>query len=105
MNWLLLIAGIILLLLMIKGLALLEKKKAKSMSISNQIKQNSLMVPLGIVLLFLLAFLPYQVWVLFGRPQGWEILYIFGFSELITIVLCFWFYSREMRQMKLNEYN
>ncbi|MBU9711891.1 hypothetical protein [Evansella tamaricis] len=102
MNWFLLILGIILLLLTIKGIAFLEKKKTTK-SLSNEIKQNSLMVPLVIVLMFLITFIPYQIWNLFGNPVGWEILYIFGFSGVITIVLCFWFYGYQIEHKSTNE--
>ncbi|WP_100407770.1 hypothetical protein [Bacillus solitudinis] len=100
MNWILLILGITFLLLIIRGIAFLEMKKDKSLS--KEIKQNTLMLPLGIVLMFLIAFIPYQIWVLFGSPVGWEILYIFGFSGVITIVLCFWFYSNQIKQKRTN---
>ncbi|QOY38154.1 hypothetical protein AWH56_011815 [Anaerobacillus isosaccharinicus] len=97
MNWLLLILGIILLLLTVRTLACLEKKKNKSLLI--EIKQNLKMVPLGIVLMFLIAYIPYQIWVLFGSPVGWEILYIFGVSGVITISICFWFYSNQIKKI------
>ncbi|WP_088033243.1 hypothetical protein [Evansella clarkii] len=101
MNWLLLILGIVLLLLTIRGIAFLERKKTTK-SLLNAIKQNSLMVPLGILLMFLIAFIPYQIWNLFGSPVGWEVLYIFGFSGVITIVVCFSFYYYQIKQKSTN---
>ncbi|RXJ04529.1 hypothetical protein DS745_03865 [Anaerobacillus alkaliphilus] len=95
MNWLLLIIGIVLLLLIVKCLAIIEKKKTNSMA--SEIKQNALMVPLGVGLILLIALIPYQVWVIFGRPVGWEIIYIFGFSIMVTVTLCFWYYYRQMK--------
>lgn len=100
MNWLLLILGIILLLLTVRTLACLEKKNNKSLL--DEIKQNLKMVPLGIVLMFLIAYIPYQIWVLFGSPVGWEILYIFGISGAITICICFWFYSNQIKKINLH---
>ncbi len=100
MNWLILIIGIVLLLVIVKGLAIIEKKKTNSMK--SEIKQNVLMIPLGVGLMFLIAFIPYQVWVLFGRPSGWEILYIFGFSIIVTVTLCFWYYYRQVKHSSVH---
>ncbi|MCT8136680.1 hypothetical protein H1D32_02300 [Anaerobacillus sp. CMMVII] len=92
MNWLLLILGVVFLLIVVKIIAELEKVKPATMA--NEIKKNTIMLPFGIILLLLIIFIPYQVWILFGSPVGWEILYIFGISIFLTLCLCFGYYYR-----------
>ena len=92
LHFILLTLSLFLLFFVAKKIVSLEKMKSKS--ILKEAKQNAFMLLWGAVLIFLLLFIPYQVWKLTGSSHGWDGVYIVGGAEIITISLLFYYYNK-----------
>ncbi|MBP3951099.1 hypothetical protein [Bacillus suaedae] len=98
MNFILLITVILVLLLSLRQMILIEKSKNKSTM--QEIKQNISLLLCGIPTIAALVFIPHQVWVLTGKSNDWDGVYIIGGTAIIVMVISFVFYYK--KKLKLN---
>ncbi|WP_100405595.1 hypothetical protein [Bacillus solitudinis] len=98
MNFILLITAILVLFFSLKQMTLVEKSKNKSTM--QEIKQNISLLLCGIPSIVALVFIPYQVWVLTGKSNDWDGVYIIGGTVIIAIIISFVFYYK--RKLKFN---
>jgi hypothetical protein len=75
-------------------------EKSKSKSTIHEIKQNIILLLCGIPVIVALANIPYQVWVLTGKSNDWDGVYIIGGTAIIVIIISFVFYNK--RKLKFN---
>ncbi|MDL4842300.1 hypothetical protein [Aquibacillus rhizosphaerae] len=92
MRFIVLIISIILLLFIISKVTSVEKRKIVSMT--DEVFQNFYLLLWGIGLIFLILFIPYQVWRITGSSYGWGGAYIFGFTVIAIILLVYYSYSK-----------
>ncbi|WP_100407830.1 hypothetical protein [Bacillus solitudinis] len=98
MNSILLIIAILVLFFSLRQMTLIEKSKNKSTM--QEIKQNISLLLCGIPAIVALVFIPYQVWVLTGKSNDWDGVYIIGGTVIIAIIISFVFYYK--RKLKSN---
>lgn len=88
----LLVIALITLIYILKKIATLENVNAKSLT--NEIKQNTIMMMWGILLVICLLFIPFQIWVITGSSNNWDGVYMIGASIIATLFICMAFYSK-----------
>ncbi|UOE93319.1 hypothetical protein [Alkalihalobacillus sp. LMS39] len=98
MNYILLITAIFVLLFSLRQMTMIEKRKSKTTTL--EIKQNITLLLCGIPTIVALLFIPYQVWVLFGKSHDWDGVYTIGGTAIIVIAISFVFYYK--RKLKFN---
>ncbi|KGP92391.1 hypothetical protein N780_01810 [Pontibacillus chungwhensis BH030062] len=92
MNVIWLLIAILVLLVSLTRLTRTENNKPHS--VFEDIKTNVRLLLYGIPILVMLAYIPYQVWVITGKSNGWGVAYVMGGTAFITIVISLVFYYR-----------
>ncbi|MGD6966231.1 hypothetical protein ACQCVP_07375 [Rossellomorea vietnamensis] len=98
MKYILLGAGVIVLLFSLRNLTLIEQRD--NHSITQEIRQNVRLLLYGIPLIGALAFIPYQVWVITGKSEDWDGMFIMGGTAITAIILSYFIYYK--RKLKFN---
>ncbi|MBM6618841.1 hypothetical protein [Bacillus suaedaesalsae] len=83
---------------MITVLRLFPTLENKHHSMKNQIKQNTYLLLLGVLIVGCILYIPYQIWRVTGSPTDWDGMYILGGSLVGTFVLCFFIYATSKQQ-------
>ena len=92
MNLILLVISIIILLFSLRQMTIMETSKKKS--IIQEIKKNIVLLIWGIPLILALVFIPYQVWILAGKSNAWDGVYVISGTAFLTIIISFIFYYK-----------
>ncbi|WP_046173609.1 hypothetical protein [Domibacillus indicus] len=92
MNIIFLAAAVLTSLTVLRKIISIERIKPESAA--KKIKKNAIMMVWGLLLVFCILFIPYQTWILTGRLNDWNGVYILGASATATVILCFSFYFK-----------
>ncbi|MBP3951807.1 hypothetical protein [Bacillus suaedae] len=98
MDYILLIIAILVLFSSLRQMTLIENSKIKSTM--QELKLNSSLLLCGIPTIVALVFIPYQVWVLTGKSNNWDGVYILGGTVVAVIIISFIFYYK--RKLRFN---
>ncbi|MBM4761080.1 hypothetical protein [Bacillus sp. B15-48] len=91
-HFLFLVIGLFSLVFVVRKIASLEKIECKTLV--KEVKQNVRSLLWGIILVFLILVIPYEVWSLTGSSNDWDGVYITGATAIGTIIFCFSYYYR-----------
>ncbi len=73
---------------------IISNEKGKLKKLMKEAKQSVQSLLWSITLVFLIIFIPYEVWEWTGSSNNWDGVYIIGASAAGTIILCFGYYYR-----------
>ncbi|OLN24219.1 hypothetical protein BTO30_02080 [Domibacillus antri] len=65
--------------------------------IADTVIKNILILSCGIPLVFLILFIPYNVWALAGHSYDWDGVYLFGWTFILTVILFFTYYGKRKK--------
>ncbi|QFT87871.1 hypothetical protein FIU87_04315 [Bacillus sp. THAF10] len=100
MHLILLLTGLICLVIIVRKMVKVEMKGTPT-DIGNEAKHNAVILLWGIGILFLILFIPYQVWKFAGGSLGLDGVVVLGLSLIGSVLLCFSsYYIIKGRQLK-----
>jgi len=103
MNVFILLIAMVTLLAVLKKITLIESTSTKSLK--NEVKKNTQLMLWGILLMFCVLLIPYQVWVITGSSNDWDGVYILGAVLIVTVILCFTMYSKYKKKKEVVNYS
>ncbi|WP_456276279.1 hypothetical protein [Bacillus sp. AK128] len=98
MKIILLVVAIIALFFVLKNFTAIEKVSASSMG--KEIEKNTIIMLWGILLVFCMLFIPYQIWSLTGSLTDWNGVFIIGASLIGTVIISYTLYFKLRLRVK-----
>jgi hypothetical protein len=95
MNYIFLAIAVLVLLFSLKKMIIIENRINKS--VIQEIKQNINLLLYGIPTIIAMVYIPYQMWVLTGKSNDWDGVYVIVGSALITIIISYVYYYKKKR--------